>query len=185
MAGASLALAHGNNDDNDDHDRSRLTVCERSANKILRSCRNEIEEEYFAETARCINLGDAGEREECFDEVRQARRENRELCGAQREARSNVCDLLMEDRYDPEAFLSPDNFARNPGVEDAANPYFSLTPGHTYVALAGEGFEETIVVTVTEELREVLMEEDAIGVPVQGTGVNCCLVVDIVLVDGE
>ena len=179
------ALAHGSEDDDYDHDGNRLTVCERSANKMFRSCRSEIREEYFAESAKCLNLGDAGEREECFDEVRLARRENRELCGAQREARSNVCDLLMEDRYDPEAFLSPANFETNPGVEGAANRYFSLTPGHTYVALAGEDFEETIVVTVTEELREVLMEEDANGDPIEGTGVNCRLVVDIVLVDGE
>ena len=142
---------------------------------MLRSCRNEVKEEYFAVTAMCINLGDAGEREECFDEAQEARSEDAELCGEQREARNNVCEILMEDRYDPEAFLEPDNFEDNPGVTGATNPYFSLTPGHTHV-LRGSGGEENeiVVVTVTDEVLTLF------------DGVNCRLVVDIVLeVDDE
>ena len=101
----------------------------------------------------------------------EERAETREGCKEQREARSDLCELLGENRYDPEAFLMNDNFVEEP---DASNPYFSLQPGHTYVARAGEDFEETIVVTVTDQVIDVL-------------GVTCRVVVDIVFVeeDGE
>jgi len=181
---SSLALATwGHDDDDDDYDHNSLTVCERSANKMLRSCRNEVKEEYFAVTAMCINLGDAEEREACFDEARTARSEDKELCGEQREARNNVCEILMEDRYDPEAFLEPENFVEEP---DDTNPYFSLKPGHTHVLQGVGGDEdEIVVVTVTDEVL-TLFAEDEDGNPI--VGVNCRLVVDIVLEvddDGE
>ena len=181
---SSLALATwGHDDDDDDYDHNSLTVCERSANKMLRSCRNEVKEEYFAVTAMCINLGDAEEREACFDEARTARSEDKELCGEQREARNNVCEILMEDRYDPEAFLEPENFVEEP---DDTNPYFSLEPGHTHVLQGVGGDEdEIVVVTVTDEVL-TLFAEDEDGNPIGG--VNCRLVVDIVLEvddDGE
>ena len=177
---SSLALATWGHDDDEDYDHNSLTVCERSANKMLRSCRNEVKEEYFAVTAMCINLGEAEEREACFDEARTARSEDKELCGEQREARSNVCEILMEDRYDPEAFLEPDNFVKEP---DDANPYFSLKPGHTHV-LQGVGgdADEIVVVTVTEEVITLFAEEDEDGNPI---GVNCRLVVDIALEVGD
>ncbi len=162
------AIADGRQDD-DDPDEA--TVCERSADKMFRSCRSEIKEEYNATTAMCINLGDDDEQEACFELAQESRQEARAGCPEQREARKEVCELLNEDRYDPEALLDADNFVT---VPDASNPYFSLEPGHTYVARAGEGFKETIIVTVTDEVREIL-------------GVNCRIVVDVVLEedDGE
>ena len=160
-------------DEDDDRNRGRSTVCEKSADKMFRSCRFEIKEEYFATAAKCINQVDADDpgKEACFEMAREAFVEDREGCRDQREARKEVCELLDEDVYGPEGLLNTGNFVTEP---DGSNPYFSLAPGHTYVARAGEGFEETIVVTVTDEVREVL-------------GVNCRLVVDIVLVeeDGE
>jgi len=145
------------------------TVCERSANKMFRSCRFEVKEEYYATTAKCINLGNRDKRTECQEEALNTLREDREGCGDQREARANVCELLGENRF-PEALRDKGNFVKNP----VGNPYFSLQPGHTYVARAGENFEETIVVTVTDQVRKV-------------RGVNCRIVVDVVLLkeDGE
>ncbi len=152
--------------DEDDDNHGQLTVCKKSANQMFKSCRFEINEEFFATKAKCINLGDADEREECLGGAKETHREDRKVCGEQREARKEVCELLGENRYDPEGLLDSDNFVKNP---DGSNPYFSLEPGHTYVARAGEDFEETIVVTVTDKVREVL-------------GVNCRIVVDVVLV---
>lgn len=167
---ASSLVAADNDDDDDDN---RLTVCEKSANSMFRSCRFEIEEELFATTAKCINQIDPDEpsKRECLKNARGTYLEDREGCGDQREARKEVCELLSENRYGPEGLLNTQNFVLEP---DGANPYFSLQPGHTYVARAGENFEETIVVTVTDEVREVL-------------GVSCRIVVDVVLVeeDGE
>lgn len=160
LTAASLVAAENN------RHQDRLTVCEKSADKMFQSCRFEINEEYFATTAKCINLGVAEERAECFAEAKEARFKDKTGCGEQRQARNNVCELLAEDRYDPEGLLDSSNFVSEP---DDSNPYFSLQPGHTYVARAGENFEETIVVTVTDKVREIL-------------GVNCRVVVDIVLV---
>lgn len=164
LAASSWALAK----DNHDHG-NRSSVCETSANKMYRSCRFEIEEEYHAAMAACINLGDSNARTDCLEDAKETRRQSKRGCSEQQEARKDVCELLGENRYDPEALLDAPNFVEQP---DDSNPYFSLKPGHTYVARAGENFEETIIVTVTDETREVL-------------GVNCRLVVDIVLVDED
>jgi len=174
MAFAALsfpALAGSDHDDDDSDDRRhRPSVCERTADKMFQSCRFEVNEEFYATNAKCINFGDADERNVCKEVAQETRHEDREGCGEQREARKEVCELLGENRFDPEALLDTDNFVLEP---DDSNPYFSLEPGHTYVARAGEGFEETIVVTVTDEVREIL-------------GVNCRIVVDIVLLkDGD
>lgn len=156
--------------DSDNANRDGITVCEKTANMMFLSCRNEVKEEYFSTSAKCINLGSIVEREECLQDAAMSRQESRGECAEQKDARKEVCELLAEDRYDPEGLLDTSHFVSEP---DGSNPYFSLAPGHTYVARAGEDFEETIVVTVTHELREIL-------------GVNCRLVVDIVLLhDGE
>jgi hypothetical protein len=166
-----------------DYVKDRTTVCERTAQKMFQSCRFEVNEEWYATNAKCINFGDPLQRWMCKQEASTAYRDDRRGCRDQREAREEVCKLLGENRYDPEALLDTDNFY---DLDDAtldpivyeSNPYFSLEPGHTYVARAGEvpeegeNFEETIVVTVTDEVREIL-------------GVNCRIVVDIVLVEND
>jgi len=162
---AAPALAKDKDDDDDDQHWNGISVCERSARNMFQSCRFEVKEEFYATTAKCINLGEADSRSDCLEEAKDTRREDREGCSDQREAREDVCELLGENRY-AEALVDSDNFVAEP---DNANPYFSLQPGRTQVARAGEDFEETIVVTVTDEVREIL-------------GVNCRIVVDIVLV---
>lgn len=167
IAAFSLPALADHDDDSDDSD-DRTTVCERTAQKMFKSCRFEVNEELYATTAKCINLGDRLARRECKAMARDTYSEDRDGCGEQKEAREEVCELLGEDRYDPEALLTLD-FVDEP---DGSNPYFSLQPGHTFVARAGEDFEEIIVVTVTNEVREIL-------------GVNCRIVVDIVLVEDD
>jgi hypothetical protein len=92
-----------------------------------------------------------------------------------RDAREDACDLLGESRYsDPlenpnTAFVHPDEI---PGTY-APNPYVSLAAGHTYVLRAGEEGEETVVVHVTDETRDIL-------------GASCRVVLDVVVeVDEE
>jgi hypothetical protein len=190
LTASSLVMASGNHDDDDDDDGYHFNgnICKKTADKMLKSCRNEVKEEYYAEKAKCMNLADDDleDRDECLQEVKQARKENKKLCGDQREARKNLCNLLPDREasgYGPEAFLTAGNFVADPG-RDAVNPYFSLAPGHTYVAEVtggvddeGNSIVETVVVTVTEETITVVEDE--------GPGVVCRLVVDIVLVDGE
>jgi hypothetical protein len=71
-----------------------------------------------------------------------------------------------EEAYAP--LIDPADF-----VSGIDNPYFSLTPGTTFIyeGDTGEGFEH-IEVVVTEEVREVM-------------GVQCVVVEDTVTIDGE
>jgi hypothetical protein len=157
---------------------SGSSICNRSADTMKNSCNFEVNEEYQATVASCINFSDPGERADCLSEAKATRIEDREGCRAQRNARRDVCALLQEDRYDPDpltdptiAFVDPDTI----GDSTMLNPYFSLQAGTTQVLRAGEGFEETIVVHVTDDVREI-------------QGVGCRIVVDIVVLaedDGE
>jgi hypothetical protein len=168
----SNSLFANNYHDRDSHQQHRsYNVCDQSADKMFRSCRFEVKEEYFATIAKCINLEDSDQRTNCIETAAEIRNEDKEGCFDQREARKNVCELLNENRYGPEGLLTTDNFLEEP---DNSNPYFPLLPGHTFVTRGGEDFEETIVVTVTDQVREIL-------------GVNCRIVVDAVLLqeDGE
>jgi hypothetical protein len=158
------------------------SACDQSANKMFHSCRFENFEEYKATIAHCLNFSDEETRNSCEQEAGQTRREAKMDCFAQHDARHDVCELLAEDRYDPDpltgtsltgesiVFVDPDTI----GDSYMPNPYLSLVPGKTQVLRAGEDFEETIVVHVTNEVREIL-------------GVSCRVVKDIVFLyeDGE
>ena len=101
------------------------------------------------------------------------RHDEREFCGDVKEARIEACEVLNEDRYDTDPLLAND-FIHPDQVPDefAPNPYVSVAAGHTYVLRAGEEEEETVVVHVTEDTREIL-------------GVSCRVVVDIVVETSE
>ena len=78
-----------------------------------------------------------------------------------------ACEVLGEDRYDPDPLLGRDFVNLEEEDPPIVNPYVSVEPGHTYVLRAGEEEEEFVVVHVTEETQEV-------------QGVTCRIVVDIV-----
>lgn len=146
------------------------TPCQQTADKMFVACRFDVQDDYFEALANCKNLGGAGARSDCFSDARATRREEGGACGEIREARRDACDILGEKRYAPDPlaataqFIDPDLI---PGTY-AANPYVSLEAGHTFVLKAGEEGEETIVVHVTDETREIL-------------GVPCRVIVDIVV----
>ncbi len=154
------------------------SICSASAIKMKTSCNHEVKEEYQATVAHCINFSDYDERVECRTEARETFIEDKEGCRAQKYVRLDVCELLQEDRYDPDPLTDPTIVFVDPntiGDSTMPNPYFSLEAGTTQVLRAGEDFEETIVVHVTEEVREI-------------QGVDCRIVVDIVVLaedDGE
>jgi hypothetical protein len=78
--------------------------------------------------------------------------------------------VLGEQRYDTDPLLDPAIAFVDPDDVDqsSANPYVSIVAGHTYVLRAGEEGEETVVVHVTDESREI-------------QGVSCRVVVDAVV----
>lgn len=163
LPGASLA--GGISSDNE-----RRTACERSAGDMLQACKSGARDDLNTTVANCRNIPAREDRKACSHDARDAKKEEVELCDDVQEAREDACELLGENRYndpllDPEVgFIDPDDV---PGVYPP-NPFVSVAAGHTYVLRAGEEGEETVIVHVTDESREI-------------QGVMCRVVLDVVL----
>ena len=69
---------------------------------MFEACRSKGEPDYWKAVAVCSNVDDDEEREDCFADIAEERREAGRLCHVQREARHALCDALGEDRYDPD-----------------------------------------------------------------------------------
>jgi len=148
--------------------RDRSSACIQTAETMVWACQFDTQDDYYETRANCQNLARRGERKACFREADATKLEEFETCYEVKEARIEACEILNEDRYgtDPllvNEFIDPDLV---PDVYPA-NPYVSVAAGHTFVLRAGEDGEETVVVHVTEDAREIL-------------GGRCRVVVDIV-----
>ncbi len=151
------------------HGDARESACETTAEIMFRACRHDVRDDYLTTTANCVNIGSRAERWACYREAALVRAEEMDGCEEVGEAREEACEILGEDRYDPDPlladgveFIHPDDV---PGTY-ARNPYVSVAAGHTYVLRAGLEGEELVVVHVTGETRDIL-------------GVECRVVVDI------
>ena len=154
---SSIAQAGGNN-----------AYCSQTTRVAFKACHNDVRDNFWESKGICINLSDDADRLECNLQAKQERREGFELCGEQREARDDVCDLIGEARFDP--VIDPINFV-DPleiGNTVAPNTYMPLVPGLTRIYEAGD---ETITVTITNETIEI-------------QGVTCLVVSDIVAEEG-
>lgn len=149
------------------HDGYEFPFCSRTADAALKACKNSVRDDYWLNNGKCLNQADADEREACFTEARQQRREDRQLCGEQYQARKDICGLIGEAAYDPE--IDPASFVDLAGMAATPNAYLPLIPGLTKVYRSGE---ETVTVVVTDQTREIL-------------GVTCVVVRDTVEIDGE
>jgi len=139
----------------------RPSNCEQSAGSMLRACHFDVRDDLNTTIASCQNISDRADRWDCYIEANTVRSEDAEECGDVYEARVEACDILDEDRYDPDPlldpgieFIDPDDV---PGTYDA-NPYVSVVAGHTFVLRVSgeeEGEEELVVVHVTDESREI------------------------------
>jgi hypothetical protein len=157
-----------------DGDRDE-TACEKTAEIMLKACRHDVRDDYLTTVANCTNISDWAERRSCYQEAGAVRREESEYCEDVEEAREEACEILGEDRYDPDPLLAPGNEFIDPNeVPDvyAPNPFVSVAEGHTYVLKAGEEGEEIVVVHVTGDTRDIL-------------GVECRVVIDVVVEEGE
>jgi len=152
--------------------------CEKSAGSMLRACYYDVRDDLNETVASCQHIADRSDRRACYSSAYSAKAEDSEECGAVYEARVEACDVLDEDRYDPDPLLDPNNIFVHPDTPVLTNPYVSVEEGHTYVLRVGEigeDPEELVVVHVTGQTRDVL-------------DVPCRIVVDIgfeVEVDGD
>ena len=158
--------------------------CSQTARTVFHACRFDVFDDFNETKANCINIDDDGDRKECIDDAREAKREDWKGCRDQKEARFGVCDLIGEDRYaDPLqdsliTFVDFEDDEGDPINPSTLNRFVNLTMGHTYVLRAGEDFEETVIVHVTDEVREVEREEGL-------DPVQCRVVIDAVMVREE
>jgi hypothetical protein len=160
--GAGPAPACG--DDDDDRDRGRF--CSSTAATLLHACRNEIQDDYFVALAKCTNVSDRVERQECVAEARAARQEASALCREQWSWRRGACKVLGEGRYDPDFEPSLFDDPRNPSNP---NPYFPLGVGNRWEFRGGNELNTV----------EVLNDTKAIA------GVTCIVVNDLVFDGGD
>jgi hypothetical protein len=142
----------------------------KTSRQMFQACHSDVRDDYKTTLANCTNLATSTEREACRDEAKVARMEETRFCADQLNARIEACNVLGEHRYDSDPLLDPTIAFVDPDDVDqsSANPYVSIVSGHTFVLRAGEEGEETIVVHVTEESREI-------------QGVNCRVIVDAVV----
>ena len=134
--------------------------CSETARTVFKACRFDVKDDFNETLANCINIENEDDRALCVDDAKQAKKEDRRGCKEQKSARLNVCDLIGENRYaDP----LQDPFITFVDLEVPAEPiilnqYVNLTVGHTYVLRVveiGSDEEETVIVHVTDEVREV------------------------------
>ncbi|MES9939123.1 MAG: hypothetical protein ABW104_05025 [Candidatus Thiodiazotropha sp. 6PLUC2] len=150
---------------------SVVSPCVKTAKYMYRACRSDESDDFKTSLANCLNLAETGERRACRREAQMVRKEDAEFCHDQMDARSEACEVLNEHRYDSDPLLDPTLTFLDPDEidESNANPYVSLVAGHTAVVRAGEEAEETVIIHVTDESREI-------------QGVLCRVVADAVVV---
>ena len=154
-----------------DNDKDKDSVCETTAKTMFKACRNDVRDDYLTTLANCANISSWEDRWACYSEAADVRGEETESCADVREAREEACEVLGENRYDPDPLLDPNIEFIHPDQvpgEYSANPFVSVVAGHTYVLRAGEEGQETVIVHVTDDTREI-------------QDVDCRVVVDIVL----
>jgi hypothetical protein len=124
--------------------------CSKTARASCIACRNDVDEEFWSEIARCINLSEFQDRVDCRTDAREAREEDGAECEDQLAARVGVCTLVGEDRYvevfDVDVFAHPDQI----GTTVPPNPFFPLIVGNEWVYAAED---QEITVTVTNETK--------------------------------
>ena len=141
--------------------------CSATAALQFVACKSEIRDDYLVGKAICLNVSDAAERGECFDEAWATFREERALCQDQRAARFDLCDAIGEERYDPD--FDPATFDADFTQLTNPNPYRPLAIGNVW-EYASE--DETTVIEVLDETKLI-------------DGVTCIVVNDAVSEDGD
>jgi hypothetical protein len=166
LALTALTLGSNTSAQTDDYPGNRR-FCTGTATAMFEACRSEGEPDHWKAVAVCSNMEDDEERGECFDEIAEERREEGRLCRAQLAARRSLCDVLGEDRYEPD--FDPRLFDSDFTRLSRPNRYYPLTVGARWDFAAPD---ETITVEVLNKTKLV-------------EGVTCIVVNDKVSVGGR
>src|SRR5262245_35559828 len=93
--------------------------CSPPAQTLFSACTTDITAQSLVTKAVCSNVSDSQERDACLQEMRDARDEGKEECKEQRDWRLEACEILGEERYDPD--ISPSIFD-DPKHQENPNP---------------------------------------------------------------
>ncbi len=122
--------------------------CSDTAQALRDACGAEVEDDFHVARAQCINVSDDDEREECFGEANQERRHGHRFCGQLLRGRRNACNLLGQERYDPD--FDPEDFDDDYHNPVHPNAYFPLLVGNRWEFAGGT---ETNIVEVLDETK--------------------------------
>jgi hypothetical protein len=104
--------------------------CSQTAQTLFDACKSGVIEDFVVRNAVCLNINDVSERDECFSDSEDGRKEDNTVCREQRDWRLEACKLLGEERYDPD--FDPADFDTDFHNLTHPNPYFPLTIGNKW-----------------------------------------------------
>ena len=145
----------------------RAGRCTATAKALFTACGFDVKDNWWVESAKCINVADDGERADCSTDAAQARKESDRECLAQLSWRLEACDALGEERYDPD--FDPLLFDSDFAHLTHPNPYYPLRVGNRWEYTSAD---ETNTVEVLDETKLI-------------NGLRCIVVHDVVFSHGE
>jgi hypothetical protein len=131
----------------------RDRFCSDTARTLFDACNAGVTDDSLVKKAICINISDAEQRDDCFDELEAARKEGTQLCAEQRDGRLDACKSLGEGRYDPDFDPALFDDPRNP---TNPNPYFPLKIGNRWEYHAGNEVNTVRVLNNTKLIAGVM-----------------------------
>lgn len=144
----------------------RGSFCTRTAELLFVACGHQILDDFYVESAKCVNESDRADRSQCVTEAMESRAEGKALCREQRAWRRDACAVLGEARYDPS--FDPADFD-DPRHPTNPNPWFPLAVGDRWQYHSAD---EVDTVEVVDETKLI-------------AGVTCLVARDVVVTDGD
>lgn len=156
--------------------------CSATAQTLRLACDFDVRDDFFVNSATCIDMEDAEAADECQQEAIVGQDEDSEECTDVLAARLELCESLADAAHEPEFGEDyADNFV-DPleiGATVDPNPYIPLVQGNVWVYEGtflddedGEEVTETITVTVTNRIKMI-------------EGIPCLVVTDTAVEDEE
>ena len=126
--------------------------CTQTADTLLDACRASVLADGAVGKAICINVTAPSAQKTCLDDLADSQDEANALCVGQHDTRLAACEVLGEDRYDPD--FRPARFD-NPRRPSHPNPYFPLGVGKHWEYRSATQVNTVDVVNETKRIAGV------------------------------
>jgi hypothetical protein len=141
----------------------KAKACSATAKALFSACRAETSADLGKATAICLN-GDEADERDCLAAAKEERKDVSDECKDQYDARSEICDVLGEDRYAPD--FDPMGFQTAFDPPAVPNPYIPLTIGNTWDYASATETTHIEVLDATKSIEGVtcVVERDQVSV---------------------